>query len=194
MVINMEEQVILVDENDRAIGVGEKCRTHLEGQLHRALSVFIFNRKGELLLQKRAPTKYHSGGLWSNTCCSHPRPGEEIEAAAHRRLQEEMGFDCELKEAVSFIYKAELDHSFIEYEYDHILIGQFEGEPRLNIDEAMDWRWIDMKTLREDLQVNQEDYTYWLRFIVDNYRMLDLHFNPAATLDNGLTPVDILQS
>lgn len=165
----MEEKVILVNENDEAIGVGEKGRTHFEGRLHRAFSLFIFNSEGNLLLQKRAPTKYHSGNLWSNTCCGHPRPGERVEVAAHRRLREEMGFDCGLKEMFSFIYQAELDNSSIEHEYDHVLVGQFDGEPRLNRNEAIDWRWMNIETLKSDSQKNPAIYTYWLRLLLNKF-------------------------
>lgn len=165
----MEEQVILVNENDEAIGIGEKSRTHVEGSLHRAFSLFIFNAEGDLLLQKRAPTKYHSGNLWSNTCCGHPRPGEGLEVAAHRRLREEMGFDCALTESFSLIYQAELGNGSIEHEYDHVLVGRFDGEPRLNSDEAIDWRWTDIETLKSDLQKNPTSYTYWLRLLLNRF-------------------------
>ena len=116
----MEEKVTLVDEQDQPIGEGEKMQTHQEGKLHRSFSIFIFNSKGEVLLQQRAKSKYHSGGLWSNAACGHPRPGEETLAAAHRRLQEEMGFDCELQELLQFTYKVKLDHDLWEHEYDHV--------------------------------------------------------------------------
>jgi isopentenyl-diphosphate delta-isomerase len=162
----MEESVILVNENDEVVGIGEKLRTHLEGKLHRAFSLLIFNSRGDLLLQKRAETKYHSGNLWSNTCCGHPRPGESIETAAHRRLKEEMGFDCGLEKKFSFIYRARLDGSSIEHEFDHVLVGSFDGEPRVNRAEAADWKWVDVETLRSDLEKNPSRYTYWLRVIL----------------------------
>src|SRR2546423_9920022 len=129
------EQLILVDSSDREIGVGEKLETHREGRLHRAFSIFIFDGAGRLLLQKRAPTKYHSGGLWSNTACGHPRPGEETVAAAHRRLREEMGFDCELRAAFGFLYRAELRERLIEHEYDHVFVGEFRGAPAPDVAE-----------------------------------------------------------
>lgn len=120
----MTENVILVDKNDQPIGQGEKTAVHKAGQLHRAFSILIFNDKGKLLLQQRAKGKYHCPRLWSNTCCSHPRPGEDILVAAHRRLQEEMGFDCPLEDKFSFIYKVKFDNGLTEHEYDHVLIGK----------------------------------------------------------------------
>lgn len=159
----MREEVILVNENDEAIGVEEKLKTHLLGALHRAFSVFIFNSGGQLLLQKRAGTKYHSGGLWSNTCCGHPRPGESIEGASRRRLYEEMGFDCELKEVFDFIYRAELDDGLFEHEYDHVLVGGFDGEPNPNRDEVDDWKWVSLPELRLDMRRTPDAFTYWFK-------------------------------
>ena len=158
-----EEQVILVDENDEAIGVGEKLEIHRQGKLHRAFSIFVFNAGGELLLQKRAGAKYHSSGLWSNTCCGHPRPGEFIEHAARRRLQEEMGFVCDLKDVFQFTYKVQLSDEISEHECDHVLVGVFDGEPQPFHDEVDDWRWIGLKELREDIQECPDRYTYWLK-------------------------------
>ncbi|MCS6959078.1 MAG: isopentenyl-diphosphate Delta-isomerase [Pseudanabaenaceae cyanobacterium SKYGB_i_bin29] len=159
----MSELLILVDEHDREIGVGEKLAVHRSGQLHRAFSIFVVNPQGELLLQQRAWDKYHSGGLWTNTCCSHPRPGELVLEAAHRRLQEEMGFDCELVELFSFIYYAELDGGLIEHEYDHVLLGKFAGVPQVNPLEVVAWRWIDAKKLEEEIRNYPDRFTYWLR-------------------------------
>ena len=136
-----EEQLVLVNENDQAIGVGEKIHTHVIGALHRAFSVFIFNSTGQLLLQKRSSTKYHSRGLWSNTCCGHPRPGESIVEASQRRLSEEMGFDCDVKEVFEFIYQAKLDNGLYEHEFDHVLVGRFNESPTPNPDEVEDWKW-----------------------------------------------------
>src|SRR5918997_6014944 len=124
-----EEEVILVDERDRVLGASGKLRAHREGALHRAFSVFVFDGEGRLLLQKRARGKYHSAGLWSNTACGHPRPGEATREAARRRLREEMGFDCGLREAFQFLYRAELGGALVEHEYDHVLIGAHEGDP-----------------------------------------------------------------
>lgn len=162
-----KEKVILVDEWDQEIGIEEKVKVHREGKLHRAFSIFVLNSAGKLLLQKRAKTKYHSGGLWTNTCCSHPRPEESIADAAHRRLQEEMGFDCELRKIFSFTYNAKLDNDVYENEYDHVLLGTYDGEPRPSREEVDDWKWIDLDELREDLRENPDRYTYWLRICFD---------------------------
>lgn len=159
----MENKVILVDRQDKEIGTELKLKAHQDGALHRAFSIFVFNSKGELLLQKRSSKKYHSGGLWSNTCCSHPQPGETIIPAAHKRLKEEMGFDCDLKEIFSFTYRAKLSGGLIEYEFDHILVGNFDGEPKANPDEVEEIKWIDSRFLIRDIEQNQEKYTYWLR-------------------------------
>lgn len=163
----MKEELILVNENDQVIGVGEKIQTHLIGALHRAFSVYIFNSVGQLLLQKRSSTKYHSQGLWSNTCCGHPRLGESIEEAARRRLGEEMGFDCELKEVFEFIYHAKLDNGFYEHEYDHVMIGKCDEIPTPNRDEVDDWKWTDLTTIKLDMGKHSEDYTYWFRTSFD---------------------------
>lgn len=163
----MQEQLILVNERDEAVGVEEKLTAHLNGALHRAFSVFIFNSAGRLLLQKRASTKYHSKGLWSNTCCGHPRPGEPIEAAARRRLFEEMGFDCEVKKIFDFIYRASLEDGLSEHEYDHVLTGLFDGDPTPNGDEVDDWKWVDLTALRLDMRARPGEYTYWFKLSFD---------------------------
>jgi isopentenyl-diphosphate delta-isomerase len=163
----MEEQLILVSDDDEAVGVGEKISVHAAGLLHRAFSIFIFNARGELLLQRRAGGKYHSGGLWSNTCCGHPRPGEPVAAAAHRRLREEMGFDCELAEVFSFRYEARLDGGYTENEFDHVLFGRFDGEPAPDAGEVCDWEWVALKELKERIEANAGGYTYWLRLCVE---------------------------
>lgn len=162
------EKVILVDENDKEIGIEEKIKAHKDGKLHRAFSIFIFNSKGELLLQKRAKEKYHSGGLWSNTCCGHPRPKESLEAAAHCRLKEEMGFDCALNhlEAACFIYKTKIRDLF-ENEYDHILIGRFNKNPHPDEKEAEDFRWVNPKKLEKNIALNPDKYTYWFKISAD---------------------------
>ncbi|MGC8851384.1 MAG: isopentenyl-diphosphate Delta-isomerase, partial [Candidatus Micrarchaeia archaeon] len=139
------EQVILVDENDRELGVGEKMEVHRNGQLHRAFSIFVFNSDGKLLIHQRAKEKYHSGGLWTNTCCSHPRPGEKLDEAIHRRLVEEMGFDCPLKEVFSFVYQVKFENGLFEHELDHVYIGKFDGDPKPNPAEVMDWKWVDLR-------------------------------------------------
>jgi len=158
-----DDLLVLVDQLDREIGVGEKMAVHRSGQLHRAFSIFVTNSQGEILVQQRALNKYHSGGLWTNTCCSHPRPGEELMRAAHRRLQEEMGFDCELQELFSFIYHAKLEGGLIEHEYDHVLLGKFDGTPIVNPLEVENWRWIDAKTLEKEINDRPDRFTYWLR-------------------------------
>lgn len=165
----MEEQVILIDEHDREVGVGEKLATHREGALHRAFSVVIFNSAGEMLLQQRAVTKYHSGGLWSNTCCGHPRPGETTEAAARRRLQEEMGVDCPLEEAFTFRYRTELEDGLSENEYDHVLVGHCDVTPQPTRDEVGDWRWMCMADLRRDIAAQPERYTYWFKVLLEHW-------------------------
>lgn len=159
----MEPQVILVDENDNPTGSGEKMRVHREGLLHRAFSIFVFNGRGEMLLQKRSKDKYHSGGLWSNTCCSHPGPDDALEHVIHNRLQEEMGFDCELKKIFSFTYKTMLDHELFEHEIDHVFVGTFDGNPCPNPEEVEEWKWTVIKDLLNDIAMNPDSYTFWFR-------------------------------
>jgi isopentenyl-diphosphate delta-isomerase len=161
------EQLILVDENDFELGTEEKLKTHLEGKLHRAFSIFVFDDCGRLLLQKRARTKYHSGGLWSNTCCGHPRPGEPTLDAAHRRLGEEMNFKCELRRFFTFQYHAELENDLVENEYDHVFIGKFNGAPLPEKDEVEDWQWIDLNDLKDNLRGRPAEYSYWLRVALE---------------------------
>ena len=163
----MPENVILVTPDDQPIGTEEKLKAHLEGKLHRAFSVFIFNSQGEMLLQRRALHKYHSPGLWSNACCSHPRPGEDSEAAAHRRMKEEMGFDCHIERAFQFTYKAEFDNGLTENELDHVFIGEYNGVVQPNPEEVAEYRWIDADSLKKDMQENPEQYTYWFRVVLD---------------------------
>ena len=158
-----EEQVILVDFNDLEIGAMDKLQAHKKGLLHRAFSIFIFNSKGELLLQKRNKNKYHSGGLWTNTCCSHPRPGEKVQNAAVRRLKEEMGMDTVLYPAFSFQYRAELDQSLIENELDHVFIGYSNELPILNSEEAEGFCYLSPEVLSLGIQNHPEDYTAWLK-------------------------------
>lgn len=163
----MDDPVTLVDENDNEVGVEEKLAAHRSGKLHRAFSVFIFDSGGRLLLQKRAFAKYHSGGLWSNTCCGHPRPGENRRDAARRRLKEEMGIDCELAEKFSFVYRADLSSGLIEHEYDYVFFGSHDGEPVPNPEEVEDWKWLDMENLRADVGRNPHSYTFWLAACLD---------------------------
>lgn len=153
--------VILVNELDEPIGTMEKLEAHQKGLLHRAFSVFITNAKGELLLQQRALNKYHSGGLWTNTCCSHPLPDEDVIAASHRRLVEEMGFDCELTEVFSFTYRAEFDNGLTEYEFDHVLIGQYDGEIQPDNAEVMNHKFASPDEIRFLLLTAPETFTHW---------------------------------
>jgi isopentenyl-diphosphate Delta-isomerase len=153
------EKIILVDENDNQVGTCEKIEGHKNGgKLHRAFSVFIFNSKGEMLLQKRGNDKYHFGGLWTNTCCSHPRDGETTEQAAHRRLSEEMGFDCPIKEIFAFIYKATFSNGLTEWEYDHVFIGTHDGEIKPNPNEADGFVWMTIDDLKKDIIENPQKY------------------------------------
>ncbi|MBI2642320.1 MAG: isopentenyl-diphosphate Delta-isomerase [Candidatus Wildermuthbacteria bacterium] len=163
-----KNEVILVDERDNEIGVLEKIEAHRLGKLHRAFSIFVFNSKGELLIQKRALAKYHSGGLWSNTCCSHPRPGEQLEVTARKRLKEEMGIECDLREIHKFIYNTEFGNGLVEYEYDHVLVGRSDDMPVVNSEEAEDWRWVDTRFLVADMKDNPDSYTYWFRISLDD--------------------------
>ncbi|MFV0141931.1 MULTISPECIES: isopentenyl-diphosphate Delta-isomerase [Empedobacter] len=165
----MEEFVVLVDQDDQKLGLMEKQQAHVAGLLHRAFSVFVFNSKGELMIQQRAASKYHSPTLWTNTCCSHPRDNETYEQAAHRRLEEEMGFDCELEYKFNFIYKAQLENDLIEHELDHVFIGTFDDEPKLNPDEVMAYRWVELDDLKKDMKKNPQNYTAWFKIIFEHY-------------------------
>ena len=157
------EKVILVDKNDRQIGLMEKMEAHEKAILHRAFSVFIFNNKGKLMLQQRALHKYHSPGLWTNTVCSHPRDGETTDEAAHRRIIEEMGFDCDFEEAFSFLYKANVGQGLIEHEFDHVFIGSSNNQPKINPDEVASWKYVELNWLEEDAKLNPDEYTEWFK-------------------------------
>ncbi len=170
---NMEEQINLVNEQGNRIGSIAKLEGHERGLLHEAFSIFIFNSAGELLLQKRALTKYHSGGLWTNTCCGHPRPEEERKTGAERRLFEELGIRVSLDEQYHFIYKAPLDHGLTEHELDYVFFGHFDGIPALNPEEAEDWAWMSYEDLSTDCQQKPERYTYWLKEIVQDPRFIE---------------------
>lgn len=163
----MEDQLILVNEKDVATGIGEKLKVHQDGLLHRAFSIFIFNSCGELLLQRRAHDKYHSPGLWSNTCCGHPRPGEQLLVEARRRLKVEMGLDCHLVTFDSFIYRADVGYGLVEHEFDHLLIGHSEADPVLKPEEAIEWRRVSLAVLVSEVRECPEDFTCWLRIIID---------------------------
>jgi isopentenyl-diphosphate delta-isomerase len=159
----MIDNVILVDELDNEMGTMEKIEAHEKGILHRAFSIFIFNEKHEMLLQKRAESKYHSAGLWSNSCCSHPKPGENLSTATNRRLVEEMGLTCNLNFAFSFIYKVEFDNGLTEHELDHVFIGQSNSNPIANQHEVSEWKYMNCEAIQEDLKANPENYTEWFK-------------------------------
>ncbi len=165
----VEEQVILVDTNDNQIGLMAKMEAHEKAVLHRAFSVFTFNDKGELLLQQRAADKYHSPLLWTNTCCSHQRNGETSLQAGKRRLQEEMGFTCELEEVFSFIYKAPFENGLTEHELDHVMVGKYNEDPIVNKEEVEAFKWMTLKEVKVDMEVNPEVYTAWFTIIFKEY-------------------------
>jgi isopentenyl-diphosphate delta-isomerase len=171
-----EEQVILVNEQDEAIGLMPKMEAHEKAVLHRAFSVFVLNKNNEIMLQQRAAEKYHSPLLWTNTTCSHQRSGESNIEAGTRRLQEEMGFTTELKELFSFIYKAPFDNGLTEHEFDHVMIGYYDGAPFINTNEAESWKWMAIEDVKNDMQANAGDYTVWFRIIFDEfYHFLEEH-------------------
>jgi len=158
-----EEKVILVNNNDTPIGLMEKMEAHEKAILHRAFSVFIFNGEGKLMLQQRALHKYHSPGLWTNTVCSHPRDGETTDEAAHRRIIEEMGFDCDFEEAFSFVYKANVGQGLIEHEFDHVFVGSSNNQPKINPEEVASWKYVELNWLDDDVKVNPNEYTEWFK-------------------------------
>lgn len=164
-----QNNVVLVNENDHVVGQMEKMKAHRLGLLHRAISVFIFNDNNELLIQQRAFDKYHSRGLWSNTCCSHPYPGENVVTAGERRLTEEMGMTCLLEPLFHFTYFVELEGGLIENELDHVLIGWSNETPDLNTDEVCNYRWISMDELKQAIAEQPEQYTFWLKHILEHY-------------------------
>ncbi|MBH2949538.1 isopentenyl-diphosphate Delta-isomerase [Serratia sp. FS14] len=170
----MEEMLILVDKKDNSIGSEGKLSVHQQGLLHRAFSIFIFDSKGRLLLQQRAHGKYHSAGLWTNSCCGHPRWGERTDTAASRRLQEEMGFSTRLKRVSSFIYHAEVPGNLIEYEFDHIYVGSFDGALNVNPEEVENWLWIDIPQLVCRLKSQPEHFTVWFREIIKDINKLNI--------------------
>lgn len=163
LINDIEEQVVLVNEQNQEIGVMGKMEAHEKGLLHRAFSVFVFNTQGQLLLQQRALSKYHSPAKWTNTCCSHPRFNESVLQGAERRLNEEMGMSCELTETFDFIYKAELDQGLTEHEYDFVFVGISDDKPMLNPEEVEDFRYMDMDLLEGDIAENPDYYTEWLK-------------------------------
>lgn len=163
--------VVLVDQNDNEIGAMEKMEAHHKGLLHRAFSILLFNDEGKVLLQKRASNKYHSAGLWTNTCCSHPMPGESMETATSRRLSEEMGINAPMKFAYKFIYKAPLERDLTEHECDHVFLGTYNGEPNVNPNEVEDWKFVDMEWVRKDMKSNPDQYTYWFKIIANDPKL-----------------------
>jgi len=165
----MEEQVILVNEQDEQIGLMNKMEAHEKALLHRAFSVFVMNDKDELMLQQRAAEKYHSPLLWANTCCSHQRDGETSLNAGKRRLQEEMGFVCELKELFSFIYKAPFDNGLTEHELDHVMIGTYQDAPVINPEEVESYKWMTLEAVKNDMEKQPEIYTEWFKIIFDKF-------------------------
>jgi len=164
------EFVVLVDEQDNAIGTMEKQQAHVEGVLHRAFSIFIFNSDKKLLLQKRASSKYHCGGMWTNTCCSHPRETENTIDAAHRRLKEEMGMQCELKPIFSFVYKAKFENGLTEHEFDHVFFGESNQTPTLNLEEVEDFRYVGMEELQIEINENPAHFTPWFLIALDRVK------------------------
>jgi isopentenyl-diphosphate delta-isomerase len=165
----IEEQVILVNEKDEQIGLMAKMEAHEKALLHRAFSVFIFNDKNELMLQQRALDKYHSPGLWTNTCCSHQRNGEGNIEAGKRRLQEEMGFVVDLEEVISFMYKAPFDNGLTEHEYDHVMVGMYHGEPTINLEEVASWKWMPLEDVKVDIVLHPNVYTEWFKIIFNKF-------------------------
>lgn len=160
--------MILVDSNDNEIGTEEKIKAHREGKLHRCFSIFVFNSKNELLIQQRAKIKYHCGGLWANTCCSHPRKNEEINDAVHRRLKEELGFDTKLKEVFTFTYNLKFDNGLTENEFNHVFIGRYDQDKvDANPEEIENWKWIKIDDLQEDIKENPEKYAGWFKLVLD---------------------------
>ena len=164
-----EEQVILVNQRDEQIGTMPKLEAHVKGVLHRAFSVFVLNDKGELLLQQRAATKYHSPLLWTNTCCSHQRVGESNINAGKRRLFEEMGFVTELKDVISFIYKAPFSNGLTEHEFDHVLVGSYNNNPDFNKDEVQSFKWMTLEEVKKDMDIQPQIYTEWFKIIFDKF-------------------------
>lgn len=164
------QEVILVSEADTPVGIMEKMEAHQKGLLHRAFSIFIFNSKGEMLLQQRAISKYHSGGLWTNACCSHPQPGEDTLESAERRLQEEMGFKTPLRRIFDFVYRAEFDNGLIEHEFDHVFIGDYEQPVDFNKAEVMAYEYVNMEELAIAIEKNPGDYTAWFGLVFPRIR------------------------
>lgn len=167
------EKINLINKKGKRIGLMDKLETHKTGKLHEAFSVFIFNDKKQILLQKRNKNKYHSGGLWSNTCCSHTKESEILEKAVHRRLLEEMGFDCKLVKLYSFLYKIKFLNGLIENELDYVYIGFKNAKPKPDYSEVSDWKWIDLRDLVGDIKLNPNNYSFWLKKIIDDKKIIN---------------------
>lgn len=164
-----EEQIIIVDEFDNSLGSIGKMEAHYSGTLHRAFSILVFNDQNQLLLQRRSLSKYHTPGLWTNTCCSHPRYGEQLSDAVNRRLVEEMGFICELDEIFHFIYQVEFEKGLFEHELDHVFVGRYNGDVSPNPDEVHEVRWIDLKALHYEIEKNPDEFTYWFKYLLAHH-------------------------
>lgn len=162
------EKVILVDEADNAIGSMDKMEAHRKGILHRAFSILIFNSKGEVLLQKRSIKKYHSGGLWTNACCSHPAPDEPIIESTKKRLKYEMGIEVQPEFAYKFLYEQRLDNGLTEHELDHVFVGKYDGKPEINTDEVEDWKFMSVEDLRKEVKAQPDNYTVWFKLMLDH--------------------------
>lgn len=173
----MDGKVILVNEKDEKIGLADKMQAHTFGLLHRAFSVFVLNNKNEMLIHKRALSKYHSGGLWTNACCSHPKDGETTLAAAHRRLKEELGIDCEIKELFTHLYKLEVDNKLTEHEYDHVYIGKFSNEIQANPEEVAEYKYIPINDLLKWIEKEPTIFTAWFRALLPIF----LHHLPHSS-------------
>lgn len=185
-----DERVVLVDRFDNEIGTARKLEVHRTGELHRAFSIFVMNSKGEMLLQQRALGKYHTAGLWSNTSCGHPRPGEPVDAAASRRLEEEMGFSCALDRCYGFVYEADLGGDLSEHEYDHVMVGMFDGTPIPDEAEVHAWKWARPRTIMEDIHLRGHIYTPWFRIalpqLLDGDGALKPEFYPRSASESIL--------
>jgi len=171
--------VILVDENDRPVGAMEKMEVHQKALLHRAFSIFLFNTRGEMLLHKRAEKKYHSGGLWTNACCSHPRPGEDTLAAAEKRLLEEMGIVTPITKAFDFVYKAAFDNGLTEHEFDHVFTGTYEGAITPDADEVSDFCYKTIDEIRASIASHPQKYTAWFKIA---FPKMEAYLQSASSL------------
>ena len=177
------DHIVIVDENDLEIGVGEKLLVHLHGIQHRAFSVFVINAKGQLLLQRRAMDKYHSAGLWTNTCCSHALPNTDIETVVHERIQAEMGFDCPIQWLFKFSYKVGFENGLIENEIDHVYLGFYDGNPLPEPSEVCEWKWLSFAEIVNEIEQKPEDFTYWFRHVFQTFVSEYNKLNNLALLD-----------